>query len=76
LWAVPLRAPSHVLGVFPLYIGLSLVWESWLALAVSGLIFCVFVWRTAMEDRMLHRELSGYEEYAARTRFRLLPGIW
>ncbi len=40
-------------------------------LAVVGLVF-----RTALEDRTLHAELPGYPEYAARVRFRLVPGIW
>ena len=35
-----------------------------------------FVIRTALEDRMLHAELPGYTEYAARIRFRLIPGVW
>jgi protein-S-isoprenylcysteine O-methyltransferase Ste14 len=32
--------------------------------------------RAALEDRTLHAELPGYPEYAARVRFRLVPGIW
>jgi protein-S-isoprenylcysteine O-methyltransferase Ste14 len=32
--------------------------------------------RTALEDRTLREELPGYQEYASRTRHRLLPGIW
>jgi protein-S-isoprenylcysteine O-methyltransferase Ste14 len=40
-------------------------------LAVIG-----FVVRTAFEDRTLQAELPGYAEYAARVRFRLIPGIW
>ena len=32
--------------------------------------------RTALEDRMLRAELTGYTEYAARVRFRLIPGVW
>jgi protein-S-isoprenylcysteine O-methyltransferase Ste14 len=32
--------------------------------------------RAALEDRMLHAELTGYTEYAARVRFRLIPGVW
>lgn len=32
--------------------------------------------RTALEDRMLREELPGYEEYAQRVRYRLVPGIW
>jgi protein-S-isoprenylcysteine O-methyltransferase Ste14 len=35
-----------------------------------------FTLRTALEDNMLVRELPGYRQYAARTRYRLLPGIW
>jgi protein-S-isoprenylcysteine O-methyltransferase Ste14 len=32
--------------------------------------------RAVAEERMLRRELSGYDEYARRVRFRLIPGIW
>ena len=32
--------------------------------------------RTALEDRFLIRRLPGYAEYAARTRHRLVPGLW
>jgi protein-S-isoprenylcysteine O-methyltransferase Ste14 len=32
--------------------------------------------RTALEDRMLLRELEGYREYAGKVRWRLVPGIW
>jgi protein-S-isoprenylcysteine O-methyltransferase Ste14 len=35
-----------------------------------------FVFRTAFEDRTLRRELEGYEDYAQRTRYRLVPGVW
>ena len=36
----------------------------------------LLVIRAALEDRMLHAELTGYTEYAARVRFRLIPGVW
>ena len=42
--------------------------------AIIGL--CGFVWRTVREDRFLHEKLTGYAEYASRTRYRLLPGVW
>ena len=42
------------------------------ALALSAL----FLARTAHEDRFLRGHLAGYAEYAARVRFRLLPGVW
>lgn len=46
-----------------------------------GLLFAaamdvLLVLRTALEDRSLHRELPGYPEYAQKTRYRLLPGLW
>ena len=41
--------------------------------AAGALLFTV---RTALEDRTLREELAGYQEYASRTRHRLLPGIW
>ena len=28
------------------------------------------------EDRILQAELPGYRDYAARVRWRLLPGVW
>lgn len=32
--------------------------------------------RTTLEDHLLRRSLEGYAEYAARVRWRLIPGIW
>jgi protein-S-isoprenylcysteine O-methyltransferase Ste14 len=36
----------------------------------------ILVVRTVIEDRLLHEELDGYKEYAARVRYRLIPGVW
>jgi protein-S-isoprenylcysteine O-methyltransferase Ste14 len=36
----------------------------------------LYVVRTALEDKLLKAELPGYEEYARRTRYRLVPGVW
>jgi protein-S-isoprenylcysteine O-methyltransferase Ste14 len=76
------RGPYHFvrhpmyLGALLLYIGLPMVWGSRWAAAMSVAVLALFIWRTAMEDGTLRRELAGYQEYAAQTRFRLLPGIW
>ena len=69
------RHPMYVGAIF-MYVGTPLVWGSVAALGISGAIILLFVWRTVLEDRMLQRELPGYVEYAARTRFRLVPGLW
>jgi protein-S-isoprenylcysteine O-methyltransferase Ste14 len=49
---------------------------SWCAIVPGLLIVIGYVIRTALEDRTLRAELPGYAEYAARVRYRLVPGIW
>jgi protein-S-isoprenylcysteine O-methyltransferase Ste14 len=49
---------------------------SWPALATGPILAAWFVVRTALEDAMLRHELPGYDDYARRVRFRLMPGVW
>ena len=51
------------------------MWSTW-ALIPGGLTVLLIVVRTVVGDRTLLAELDGYQEYAARVRYRLLPGIW
>jgi protein-S-isoprenylcysteine O-methyltransferase Ste14 len=69
------RHPMYI-GIIVLFIGLPLALGSGWGLAPGGLIGIVFIVRTALEDHMLRQELPGYEEYAGRVRYRLLPGVW
>jgi protein-S-isoprenylcysteine O-methyltransferase Ste14 len=46
------------------------------ALIPAAVAVLALIARTALEDRTLHQELPGYEEYAQRVRYRLAPGIW
>ena len=69
------RHPMYV-GVILMYPATALILGSLWALAIAALIAVLFIARTALEDRTLRRELPGYEEYAAVTRCRLVPGIW
>jgi protein-S-isoprenylcysteine O-methyltransferase Ste14 len=46
------------------------------ALVPAALTAVLLVARTALEDRTLQDELPGYRAYAARVRYRLLPGVW
>ena len=64
---------SAILVMWP---GIALELGSWLALIPAVVIVIVFVIRTALEDRTLQAELPGYAEYAQRTRYRLVPGVW
>lgn len=67
----------------PGYVGFSgwclsapLLLGSWWALVPGILSVVGLVIRTALEDRTLRAELAGYEAYAARVPYRLIPGIW
>ena len=46
------------------------------ALIPAGLVVFLLIMRSALEDRTLQEELEGYHDYAARVRYRLLPGVW
>jgi len=46
------------------------------AMIPGGVAAILLIIRTALEDRALLVELEGYEEFARRTRYRLVPGIW
>lgn len=70
------RHPGYLAGiVVMLTSGLAL--GSWLATAVLLAPSVPFLmYRVVTEDRVLHEELAGYGDYAARVRWRLLPGVW
>jgi len=70
-----IRHPGYAGGVIgdlviPLMLG-----SLW-ALIPAVLTVVILIIRTAKEDQTLLAELPGYVEYAQRTRYRLLPGIW
>ncbi|MHA2282478.1 MAG: methyltransferase family protein [Promethearchaeota archaeon] len=41
----------------------------------TGFIISI-IFRIYYEDKKLHEELEGYKEYAKKTRYKLIPGIW
>ena len=55
---------------------LPLLLGSLWALIPAALVVGLLIIRTALEDRTLLEELEGYHDYAARVRYRLLPGVW
>jgi protein-S-isoprenylcysteine O-methyltransferase Ste14 len=74
----PYRIVRHPMyaGLLVMTAGWPLVFGSaWSYLPIAVLAAALVV-RTALEDRTLQRELAGYAEYARRTRYRLLPGVW
>jgi protein-S-isoprenylcysteine O-methyltransferase Ste14 len=69
------RHPSYVGGIL-IELAVPIMLGSWWALIPGGLDAILFIVRTALEDRTLQKELDGYKDYAARVRYRLLPGVW
>ncbi|NPV55609.1 MAG: isoprenylcysteine carboxylmethyltransferase family protein [Anaerolineae bacterium] len=69
------RHPGYVGGIL-LALGAPLMLGSWWAF-LAGLAGAVaMLVRTALEDKMLQRELPDYIDYTKQVRYRLLPGIW
>lgn len=67
----------------PMYLGLlimllftPLALGSYPALIFALLFIPTLILRIRKEEEMLLRDLPGYREYSARTRFRLIPSIW
>ncbi len=70
-----MRHPGYVATIL-FDLALSALLGSWWAIIAGGLCALLFILRTALEDRTLQAELTGYAEYARRVRYRLVPGIW
>jgi protein-S-isoprenylcysteine O-methyltransferase Ste14 len=59
-----------IMACFPLFLG------SLFSLIPAFVIIVLFIIRTALEDKTLREELPGYDEYARKVSYRLVPGIW
>ena len=69
------RHPGCV-GMLGFTLAAPLALGSALAFWPAGVCAVLLIVRTALEDRMLRAELSGYAEYSQRVRWRLLPWVW
>ena len=70
-----IRHPGYVGSIIFELASPILLGSLW-ALIPGVIAALLFIIRTSMEDRTLHEELPGYVEFARRTRYRLLPGVW
>jgi len=69
------RHPAY-LGSVIQSVGFPLLFGSLWSILPVGILIVLFVIRTSLEDRVLLNELAGYPEYARKTRYRMIPGIW
>jgi protein-S-isoprenylcysteine O-methyltransferase Ste14 len=71
-----IRHPGYTAGVV-IMLASGVALGSWLAAALLTITSLPFLLHRAItEDRILQVELPGYRDYAARVRWRLLPGVW
>jgi protein-S-isoprenylcysteine O-methyltransferase Ste14 len=71
-----IRHPGYLAGVV-IMVASGIALGSWLATAILIVLSLPFLLHRAItEDRVLQAELPGYRDYAARVRWRVLPGIW
>ena len=70
-----IRHPGYA-GLIVSSFGIAIALNSLWALIPTGLYTIAFIIRTYLEDVTLQKELSGYVDYAARVRYRLIPRIW
>ncbi len=69
------RHPLY-LGGLMMFTGIPLALGSFWALIPTAVGTLIIIVRIVLEDRTLQAELEGYKEYAARVRYRLIPGVW
>ena len=69
------RHPMYAAATLYL-IGMPLLLGSWYGLIGTAIITLGIAWRAVNEEQTLKRELSGYEAYMGRVRWRLVPHVW
>jgi protein-S-isoprenylcysteine O-methyltransferase Ste14 len=58
------------------YLGVPLLLGSWLGLGFAPMFIGLLALRAVLEERMLQKELPGYESYAEKIKYRFIPRIW
>jgi protein-S-isoprenylcysteine O-methyltransferase Ste14 len=69
------RHPMYVAGIFLLATS-PIALGSWWGLIVFIPLLPVLIWRLLDEEMFLKDRLTGYSEYCARVRSRLIPFVW
>jgi protein-S-isoprenylcysteine O-methyltransferase Ste14 len=69
------RHPMYAAALLS-FVATPLVLGSWLGLVFAPLLVIALAIRTVKEEATLTEKLEGYSDYAARVRYRFIPGIW
>jgi protein-S-isoprenylcysteine O-methyltransferase Ste14 len=63
-------------GIMLFFFGVPLLLGSWWGVAIAPVFAVLFAIRARIEERALVEGLPDYADYAARVRYRLVPGLW
>lgn len=69
------RHPMYA-GFVPMVVGPALWLGSYAAALLAIVPIAVLALRSVLEEQFLRRELTGYEAYMEKVRFRLIPFVW
>ena len=69
------RHPMYLASVL-MFLSIPLVMGSWYALIPFAFYPLLMVVRILDEEKLLTAELSGYEEYKRKVKYRMIPFIW
>jgi protein-S-isoprenylcysteine O-methyltransferase Ste14 len=69
------RHPMYA-GALPMLFAIPLMLGSWWGLAVALGLACLVAIRIPLEEQVLRQGLAGYDAYAARVKYRLIPHVW
>jgi len=76
--AGPYRHVRHPMyaGAALFFVAAPLLLGSWYGLLWAPALIALLGARAVLEERTLAAELTGYRDYAARVRYRLVPHVW
>ena len=69
------RHPMYM-AILIFIVGTSLLLGSWYGLIFVIICMAILARRAVLEEQMLLKELSGYADYKAQVKYRLIPYVW
>lgn len=69
------RHPMYAVTIL-LFLMIPVILGSWYALIAFAFYPAIIVVRLKDEEKLLSRELAGYETYKKKVKYRLIPFVW
>jgi protein-S-isoprenylcysteine O-methyltransferase Ste14 len=69
------RHPMYAAALL-LFVGTPLLLGSWYGVLMGLIVEVMVAIRAVLEERVLRKELAGYDAYMAQVKYRLIPYVW